>query len=149
MNSWSNSSPSTLLQSSMKALKVRVQFGQNFQTVKNAFCAKNKLACANTSYVDKITCRDRYHKGTCIDRYTKIHTVPNSYTVTQCLHKKFKVISALIYLLHTLLNYWIFNVFLHSNVKLNFQGFTMNEENEYLKTMEIALATPSYYHLSI
>lgn len=50
MNSWSNSLPFTLPQSSMKALKMRVHFGQNFQTVKNAFCAKNKLAYANTAY---------------------------------------------------------------------------------------------------
>lgn len=87
--------------------------------------------------MDKITCRDRYHKGTCIDRYTKIYTEPNSYTVTQCLHKKFRAVSALIYLLHVLLNYRIFNVFLHSSVKLNFQEFTVKEENEYLKQRKL------------
>lgn len=36
-------------------------------------------------------------------------------------------------LLHVVFNYWIFNVFLHSNLKLNFQGFTVKDESEYLK----------------
>lgn len=73
--------------------------------------------------MDKITCRDRYHKGICIDKYTDTCTVPNS--VTQCLHKKSRGMSALIYLLQLLLNYCIFNVFLPSIVKLNFQSFAM------------------------
>lgn len=96
--------------------------------------------------MDKITCRDGYHKGTCIDKYTNIYSVPNS--VTQCLDKKFRGMPALIYLLQLVLNYWIFKVFLHSVVKLNFQNFAMKGKWLF-KTVEIALMTLSYYHLSI